>query len=242
MGAWRSDGPRRVNMIRFFSFTSLLLLLLHENQVSCIERERDTLAKVICFLILSFFVYPHPTAHPSSSPPYVLEHLEQTFFFFFFIGFFFLLRLRQKKLGDQQLAVFLSHLHCIGCCSRIKSRVKRTAHTLMVPHCEEGTRRIYYMSYVREQAILSFTHRTEQESKKKKKRLPYVKNKSSGLHTCVLSIGKREKKKEKQRPNFIHSFIEEKTQMHKKKKISRFFYGISTVIFFLLYFLAYMLI
>jgi hypothetical protein len=36
----------------------------------------------------------------------------------------------------------------------------------MVPHCEEGTRRIYYTSYVREQAILFFTHRTEKEEKK----------------------------------------------------------------------------
>lgn len=130
--------------------------------------------------------------------------------------------------------LFLSRLHCIGCCSRLKRRVKRIAHTLMVPHCEEGTRRIYYTSYVREQAILSFIHRTEQA---RKKRLPYIKNKSSGLHTCVLSMGKREgegerasekKKKEKQRPNFIHSFVEEKTEMHKKQKNLSFFLSCRT--------------
>jgi hypothetical protein len=61
------------------------------------------------------------------------------------------------------------------------------------------------MSYVREQAILSFAHKTEQE----RKRLLYVKNKWSSLHTCVLSIGKREKQREEERnreqTSYIHS-------------------------------------
>jgi hypothetical protein len=109
------------------------------------------------------------------------------------------------------LFLFSFALHWLLFKEKERREKKRTAHTLMVPHCEEETRRIYYMSYVREQAILPFTHRTEQK-KSKKKRLSYVKNKSSGLHTCVLSTGKREEKKEKKRPNFIHSFIEEKTR------------------------------
>jgi hypothetical protein len=106
----------------------------------------------------------------------------------------------------------------------------------MVPHCEEGTRRIYYTSYVREQAILFFTHRTEKEEKKK---TAVCKEQIIGpAHMRFVDRKKKEKerqsekKKEKQRPNFIHSFIEEKTEIHKKQKISRFSCGIFWVIFF----------
>jgi len=70
------------------------------------------------------------------------------------------------------------------------------------------------MSYVREEhAILSFTHRTEQESKKEKKKIVVYKEQIIGLaHMRFVDSKKRERKKnEKQRPNFIHSVIEEKT-------------------------------
>jgi hypothetical protein len=86
----------------------------------------------------------------------------------------------------------------------------------MVPHCEEE----YIMSYVREEhAILSFTHRTEQE--RKKKRLSYIKNKSSELHTCVLSKGKRERETETK----LHSFIDRRKNLdaQEEKKSLVFF-------------------
>jgi hypothetical protein len=64
--------------------------------------------------------------------PYVLGHLEQTFLFFFLFSFDSV-----KKLGDQQLAVSFSFaLHWLLFKDKEKRKM-RTAHTLMVPHCEE---------------------------------------------------------------------------------------------------------
>jgi hypothetical protein len=105
----------------------------------------------------------------------------------------------------------------------------------MVPYYEEGTRRIYYMSYVKEQAILlSFTHRTEQESKKKKEKTVVCKEQIIGpAHMRFVDRKKREKK-EKQRPTFIHSFIEEKKSL--------VFFAEFLGSFFFLCFLACMLI
>jgi hypothetical protein len=106
-------------MIRFFSATLSLLVLLHENQVSCIreerEREGDIPAKVFCFLILPFIrsLSTHVRRHTPSLRlfhmclPYVLEHLDQTFFFFFFFIVFFLLRLCQKIRRSTACCFFL---------------------------------------------------------------------------------------------------------------------------------------
>ncbi len=77
------------------------------------------------------------------------------------------------------------------------------------------------MSYVREQAILSFTHRTEQESKKKK--TVVCKEQIIELAHMRLSIGKKEKKKRETETKF-HSFIHrrKKPRCTRRKKISLF--------------------
>lgn len=100
------------------------------------------------------------------------------------------------------------------------------------------------MSYVREQAILSFTH-IEQNKKEKKRKEKTVVCKEQIIESAHMRFVDRKKekekkrrkktrRKEKQRPNFIHSFIEEKKpETHKRRKKSLvFFCGIFRVIFF----------
>jgi hypothetical protein len=121
---------------------------------------------------------------------------------------FFLLRLCQKIKRSTACSVSFSFaLHWL----LFKDKEKSTTHTLMVPHCEEGTRRIYYMPYVREQATLSFA-RTEQNKKarRKKKTVVYKEQIIGPVH--MRFVDRKKRKKKEQRPNFIHLFLEEKTR------------------------------
>jgi len=93
----------------------------------------------------------------------------------------------------------------------------------MVPQCEEETRRIYYMSYVREQAVLSFTHRTEQESKKKEKTVVCKEQIIGPAHMRFVDRKKRERKK-RETETKLHLFIyRRKNRDAQEQKISRFF-------------------
>jgi hypothetical protein len=122
-------------------------------------RERDTPAKVFDFLIcssvpLSTHTHIHtPFYHFLICSPYVLGHRDQVFLFFVL-----LYSLAQKRnRGDQQLATSFSFtLRWL----LFKAKENITTRTLMVPRCEEETRRIYTISYVREHVILFFTYKT----------------------------------------------------------------------------------
>lgn len=67
------------------------------------------------------------------------------------------------------------------------------------------------MPYVREQATLSFA-RTEQNKKarRKKKTVVYKEQIIGPVH--MRFVDRKKRKKKEQRPNFIHSFLEEKTR------------------------------
>ncbi len=89
---------------------------------------------------------------------------------------------------------------------------------LMVPHCEGGTRRIYYISYVREQAILFFIYKIEKEEKK---RLSYTEQMIELVQMYFIDRKKRENK----RQNKLHLFGEKKPKTQEKKKNLSFFFA-----------------
>jgi hypothetical protein len=63
----------------------------------------------------------------------------------------------------------------------------------MVPHCEEGTRRIYYISYVREHAILFFSYKIERKKARKKKTVAHQEQMIELAHMHFID---RKKKRE----------------------------------------------
>jgi hypothetical protein len=158
------------------------------------------------------FVHPFPCLPtPIHTPfylflicsPYVLGHRD------FFVLLYSLAQ--KEKRGDQQLATSFSFtLRWL----LFKAKENITTRTLMVPRCEEETRRIYSISYVREHAI----HIKHKERKQEKKRLSYIENKWSSLHFI-------DRKRENTKHSKLHSFIEKKGKTQKKKKNLSFFFA-----------------
>lgn len=117
---------------------------------------RDVPVKVICVLLSStLFLFIFCLLHTNTNTPSTLSLSLPTCFktlrtnlFFSFTSslsdFSPLLRLYPSTLSKNEeinSELFLSHLHCIGCCSRPNEKKTSTTRTLMVPHCdeEEGT-------------------------------------------------------------------------------------------------------
>lgn len=117
----------------------------------------------------------------------------------------------------------------------------------MVPHCEEReeeeelTRRIYSVSCVRQQAIRFSIHKTEQEENEEKRCL-YARMGSEEIielaHMGFVERRERERENQRDRTNFIYSFVEKKLRRKKEEKKTRdFFRNFSRVIFSLSSFL-----
>jgi hypothetical protein len=129
--------PRRLD------FTCLFFPLCYYcYSYASIKLEKETYRpRSFAFLFVhSPFCLPTPARTPLYlfliCLPYVLGHRDQRFFFLFLSSV--------TKIEEINSLLFISLLHYVSCCSR-RERARATTRTLMVPRCEEGTRRIYLM-------------------------------------------------------------------------------------------------